>query len=160
MKKIIPMNCTQIDFAKHLIHSGLLTPERYAAAIIDNIEYPFKDRPPRANNPWSMAEDYDVVCLLLNFKTVDFISKIVHRSRTAVLSRMITLMGTSNYAKIWALSEDDKEKIRTYFYHCMVHKVPYSERILILETVEMIHFLKDCGIDADDFDGTRETSRF
>ena len=88
MKKIVPMNCSQETFVAHLVRSGLLTPERYASAVIDNLHYSMLGRPRRSNLAWSLEEDYILVEQLTEQKTPKYISKLFQRSETAILSRM------------------------------------------------------------------------
>lgn len=150
MKKIVPMNCSQETFVANLIRSGLLTPERYASAVIDNLHYSMLGRPRRSNLAWSLEEDYILVEQLMNQKTPKYISKLFQRSETAILSRMLTILGTSEWIRIITLDEEVKKDLVTYFYNCYVNKIPHRNRVDILETVELFHFLKQCGFNAGD----------
>lgn len=149
MKRIVPMNCSQDEFVKFAIDNKIFTRESYEAALIDNAEYQFKGRPLRANFPWGFDEDYVVIYLTLDLKTPDFISKIIHRSRTAILSRLVYLLGTSDWIKIITLSSDIKMRLIQYFYICWLENKPYAGRINVLETVELVHFLEECGFNAN-----------
>jgi hypothetical protein len=148
MKKIVPMNCSQEDFVHHLVSSGFFTPERHAAAIIDNLNVSVLGRPLRSNLGWSLEEDYVLVKILMELKTPRFISKILQRSETAVLSRMLYILGTSEWIRIVRLDEEEKKDLVQYFFNCCIYKTPYRNRVNILETVELCHFLKQCGFDA------------
>jgi hypothetical protein len=145
MKKIVPVNMSRESYAEFLIKSGVVTKETYLAATIDNTYYEWVGRPERTNFPWSLQEDYNMICLLMEKHSIDFIAKVLRRSRTGIASRMVTLLGTSDWIRIVTLSDREKSNITKYFYHCILVGEDYKNRINILETVELIHFLEGCG---------------
>lgn len=149
MKRITPLVMSQEDFVKTLLESEKLTLEQYVAALIDNYFYDFQGKAPRSNVPWSFREDYDLVCLLLMQHSVRFISKVLQRSESAVNSRMLTVLGTSEWIKIICLSDSEKETLQNYFYNCMINNIPYEGRMNPMETVTLFHFLKYYGFDAE-----------
>lgn len=146
MKRIIPVQMSSSEFINTLVNQHIVSQEEMDYIHIDNSYRDPSKKPERSNAQWSFDEDYRLIKHLTNLKTPEFIGKLFKRTKVAIESRMMFLLGTSKWIRIVCLSDGEKESLRCFFHDCMLHHTPYENRVNILETVELYHFLQNCNL--------------